>query len=271
MDLDAYFERIGYDGPRGPDLPTLTGIVRAHLGAITFENLDQQLGRRVSSDPEEIFDKLVTRRRGGWCYEQNGLLAMALEKLGFSLTRVAGGVMRVRAGDGALGNHLALIVHLADGPWLADVGFGGSQAAPVPLAEGDHRHAPYDITLRRLEDGLWRFEETDGGNPFSFDFAAEDADPSRLLWHEANFQDDPNSMFLTNLVLQRRLGEDTHMTLRGRTVVTSGPGGVEKRLLESADELAAVVRDDFGLDVPEVATIWPKVVARHEALFGESN
>jgi N-hydroxyarylamine O-acetyltransferase len=270
MDLDAYFHRIGYAGPRTTDLATLTGIVRAHVGAIAFENIDQQLGRRVSSDPAAIFRKLVTMRRGGWCYEQNGLLAMALEALGYRLTRVAGGVMRVRSGDATIGNHLALIVHLADGPWLADVGFGGSQAAPIPLAEGGHRHAPYDLTLRRLEDGLWRFEESDGGNPFSFDFAAEPADPARLSWHEANFQDDANSMFLLNLVVQRRLGEDAHVTLRGRTVVWNGQDGERKRLLGSADELVAAVRDEFGLDVPEIASIWPKVAARHEALFGQT-
>jgi N-hydroxyarylamine O-acetyltransferase len=72
MDLQAYFDRIGFAGPARPDLATLRAIHRAHLLAVPYENLDVQLGRPVTLDPAHAFDKIVRRRRGGWCYEMKG-------------------------------------------------------------------------------------------------------------------------------------------------------------------------------------------------------
>jgi N-hydroxyarylamine O-acetyltransferase len=268
MDLDAYFRRIDYSGARELTVAVLDAVMRAHLAAIPFENLDQQLGRRVTRDLSSVFEKVVGRRRGGWCFEQNGLLGSALQTIGFDVTPVAGGVRRNLAGDGALGNHLALVVRLDGRPWLVDVGFGNSLARPIPLETGEHHHPPYRLRVYRTDDGYWRFEETAEGDPFSFDFRDEPADPAKLDWHQANFQDDPQSNFLLNLIAMRRAGA-THRTLRGRLLTVRGEGEPRKRVLASADELVAVLRDDFGLDVPEIATRWPVIVERHGALFGE--
>lgn len=92
LDLDAYLARVGYDGPVGedgelrPDLGTLYAVHRAHTGAITFENLDVLLGRPVELGVKALQDKLVHGRRGGYCYEQNSLLAAALERIGFEVS-----------------------------------------------------------------------------------------------------------------------------------------------------------------------------------------
>src|SRR5260370_5373273 len=96
--LSAYLQRIGYDRPVRTDLETLIGLHRAHLLNITYENLDIHLGRRLSLDPAAIFDKLVTGRRGGWCYEMNGLLAWALREIGFEMTLLAGTLGRPAQG-----------------------------------------------------------------------------------------------------------------------------------------------------------------------------
>jgi N-hydroxyarylamine O-acetyltransferase len=77
----------------------------------------------------------VTRRRGGWCYEMNGLMDWALREIGFKVTRMAGGVMRASVGDGVVGNHLVLKVDL-DRPYLADVGFGDGLVEPIPIEPG---------------------------------------------------------------------------------------------------------------------------------------
>ena len=135
MDLDAYLERIGYEGEPRIDLDTLRAIHRAHLLAIPYETLDVSLGRGASRDPDVIFDKLVTRRRGGWCYEMCGLLGMALDEIGFDVTPLAGGVERVVRGDSAVGNHLVLLVTL-DEPYLCDVGFGDGLLEPIELRAG---------------------------------------------------------------------------------------------------------------------------------------
>ena len=92
MNLAAYLARIGHTGPVQPDLATLRAVHRAHHFAIPYENLDVQLKRPVVTDPAAAFDKIVTRRRGGWCYEMNGVLGWALAEIGFNVTyRMSGG------------------------------------------------------------------------------------------------------------------------------------------------------------------------------------
>jgi N-hydroxyarylamine O-acetyltransferase len=267
LKLESYFTRIAYEGTTAPNHATLRAIMRAHVAAIPFENIDVQLRRPITGEPDAFFAKLVDGGRGGWCFEQNGLLGWALEALGFDLTRVAGGVMRVAMGDVVLGNHLALIVKL-DEPWLADVGFGGSLAEPIPLAPGAHRHAPYDLMLAEAGDGYWRFEESAGGRPFSFDFRADPADMALLAAQQSRLQVDPDSPFVQNLVVQRRIG-DTHLTLRGRMFAVMDGGETRETLLGDADQLVATLRDRFGLHVPELAAHWPAICERHRTLFGD--
>ena len=89
IDAGAYLDRIGYSGPTEPTAETLVALHRAHMLAVPFENLDIHLGRRNVLDPEHVFDKVVRRRRGGWCFELNGLFALLLETLGYTVTRYA--------------------------------------------------------------------------------------------------------------------------------------------------------------------------------------
>ena len=128
----AIWIAIGLDGSVRPDSRRLKAIHRAHQYAIPFENLDVQLGRPVVLDLEANYNKIVCQRRGGWCYEMNGVMGWALKQIGFEVMRMSAGVMRVRAGDAGLGNHLCLLVYL-DERYLVDVGFGGSLAEPLPL------------------------------------------------------------------------------------------------------------------------------------------
>src|SRR5215207_9409581 len=123
MKLADYLQRIHYQGTLNPTPETLIALQRAHLFAIPYENLDIHRGGTLSLDMETIFDKLVTQRRGGWCYEMNSLLAWALRELGFDVTLLSSDVVNEMMGDGAGGDHLVLLVKL-DRPYLADVGFG---------------------------------------------------------------------------------------------------------------------------------------------------
>lgn len=266
MELSAYLHRIGYLGPTAPDHATLAALMAAHIAAVPFENLDVQLGNRVTTDLPAIYAKLVERRRGGWCYENNGLFGWALGTLGFEVRRISAGVMRVARGDAALGNHLALIVTVDGREWLADVGFGGTLAAPIPLGVGMHAQAPFTVGLVEAE-GYWRFEERyAGGDAFSFDFLSAAADEALLARQCDWLQSDPESIFVQNLVVQQRQG-GMHLTLRGRVLLERGVAGETKRELASADEFVEVLRHRFGLDLPEAATLWDKVCARHDALF----
>lgn len=260
--LDAYFERIGYAGPQTADLATLDGVARAHVFAIPFENLDVQLGRPVRIDPDAVFEKLVARHRGGWCYEQNGLLGWALGEMGFEVTRLAGGVNRAAAGDDMLGNHLCLKVRL-DRDYLVDVGFGGSLIGPLPLEAAALTQPPFFLSLQRADGSFWRFEENPGDAPFGFDFTADAADETLLDAKCAFLQTASGSPFVQNLVAQLR-EPARHKTVRGRVFTVLDATGKTSRTLGSADELVDTLAREFSLDVPEIAEVWPKVCARHE-------
>ena len=267
MELSAYLHRIRFDGSVRPDLATLRAIHRAHQYAIPFENLDVLLRRPVVLDLEANYDKIVCRRRGGWCYELNGVMGWALKEIGFEVMRMSAGVLRARAGDAQLGNHLCLLVCL-DQRYLVDVGFGGSLVEPLPLRASEREDPPYRLGLNELDDGYWRFAEIahGDGNAFSFDFRVAPADEALLARKCQFLQTDPDSPFIQNLVVQRRTA-DTHLSLRGRVLATIYATHVDKKLLNSADELVATLRDSFDLDIPEAASLWPSICARHEALF----
>jgi N-hydroxyarylamine O-acetyltransferase len=267
MNLSRYLARIGLSGPVGPDIETLRAIHRAHALSIPFENVDVQLQRPVSMEISSIYDKLVTRRRGGWCYEQNGLMDWALCEIGFDVTRLCAGVMREAAGDVQLGNHLCLRVNL-DRPYLVDVGFGGSLLEPLPLAIAERVDAPYRVALKRIDGGYWRFTEHAHGDPFSFDFMDSSADETLLAAKCAWLQVHDESPFVRNLVVQRRRG-DAHLTVRGRVLTIMDAKGSSRKLLVNADELVDALRENFQLDVPDVRSLWPAICNRHEALFGE--
>jgi len=271
MNLGRYFERIGFGGSAAPTLETLNALHERHVHSVPFENLDVQLGRPLTVDIDAAFDKIVVRRRGGWCYEQNGLFGRVLEEIGFKVERVAGAVMRqARGNEAAFGDHLLLLVQDPGEPGrrlLVDVGFGCSLVRPLPLAETDARFDPYDVGVRTLPDGSWRSREDDAGGAFSYDFRPDAAAEAVIAGRCVVQQSHPASTFVQNLVVQMRT-PGGHTTLRGRVLKAFSGEGVATRLLESAGELQDVIGDTFGLDVPEARDLWPKVCARHEVLFG---
>jgi N-hydroxyarylamine O-acetyltransferase len=266
MDLAAYLDRIRFTGTVQPDFATLRALHLAHQRVVPFENLDVQLRRPLGIGVEAAYEKIVRRRRGGWCYEMNGVMGWALREIGFDVTRISAGVMRDHPDDVDWGNHLCLLVRL-DQPYLVDVGFGGSLSEPIPLQAAAREDRPYRIALSRINGDHWRFTEDTHDAPFTFDFHAAPADEALFARRCKYLQSDPASPFIQNLVVQRRAG-DTHFSLRGRVLTTLRWRESEKRLLASADELVATLQERFDLDVPEAATLWPAVCARHEVVFG---
>jgi N-hydroxyarylamine O-acetyltransferase len=133
MDVARYLARINYSGPTVPAIETLRGLQRAHLYTVPFENLDIGLGRPIRLDAAAIEEKIVGRRRGGFCYELNGLFALLLRDLDFRVTLLAAGVYSDKRGTfGPTFDHLTLRVDL-DRPWLVDVGFGDGFLYPLAL------------------------------------------------------------------------------------------------------------------------------------------
>jgi N-hydroxyarylamine O-acetyltransferase len=267
VELRAYLDRIGFGGEPVPDRPTLERLQRLHLLAIPYENLDVQLGRPVTTDPAAAFEKLVGRRRGGWCYEMNGLFGWALAAMGYSVTRLASGVMRSAMGEAALGNHLVLRVDVADETLLADVGLGDGPIHPFAVEAGGFTAGGHDYRLESIEDGWWRLHNRPGAPPPDFDFHLGHADEARLSRRCEDLQTDPQSMFVQNLICQRAL-PGGQAQLRGRVLLVATPGETSQRRLESAGELTDVLAGVFGLHEPAAAGLWPRICARHAELFG---
>jgi len=266
LELKHYLRRIGYEGTPRVDFETLRAVNQLHSDAITYENLDVQLGRRVGRDIPAIYEKIVGQGRGGWCYEQNGLLAWALGAIGFEVGQHAGGVMRAENGEAAsVGNHLVLTVAL-DRPYLVDVGFGDGLIEPMPLATGSTRQRGYDFRLSETPDGWWRFHNHAHGAAPHFDFKTGPADETALD-EKCNFlQSDPQSSFVLNAVCQR-YQPDAHYTLRGKVLKTLRNGAFEQRLLRDARDYEATLAEVFDLRIPEAGELWRRIEARHAQLF----
>jgi N-hydroxyarylamine O-acetyltransferase len=268
VELAAYLDRIGFEGEPKPDLATLAALSRRHLLSIPYENIDVQLGRTLTTDPAAAYARIVGRgARGGWCYEMNGLFGWALREVGFDVTRLASGVARSVKGDTALGNHLILRVDMAGGPILADVGLANGPKGPYPIAEGPFAIEGLNYKLERIEDGYWRFHNHPEGMAPNFDFKAEpDDDEAALSRACAGLQTDPASPFKLNLICVR-FTPDGENHLLGRSLRQTRPGGTTERVLDSADELVATLKSDFGIVEPAVADLWPTICARHEVVM----
>jgi N-hydroxyarylamine O-acetyltransferase len=261
MQLQSYLSRIGFSGDPRADLPTLRRIHRLHLEAIPYENLDVQLGRRVGFDVDAHFDKLVRTKRGGWCYEMNGLMAWALEQIGFRVTRMAGAVMREKAGDAVIGSHLVLCVHL-DRPYLADVGFGDGLIEPTPIVAGAFRQDHFDFRLEQLDGTWWRFHNQPHGGAPTFDFEVREAPVARLADRCHWLQTSSESGFVQNAVCQRYIAGELKI-LRGRVLKIIRGVAVEQRVLDSAAEYRRVLEEEFAVELAETQLLWEKVSERH--------
>jgi N-hydroxyarylamine O-acetyltransferase len=270
MDVKAYLERIRYDGPLRRDAATLAALHRAHLLAIPYENLDVQFGRAVTTSVPQIFDKIVLRRRGGWCYEMNGLFGWALQELGFKVTRCAGAVLREDRGAEAVGNHLVLKVVVDEGVFLADVGFGDGPIDPIFVVTGPFVSHGFAFALSRTEDDWWRLHHHALGGVSSFDFTLEEADEAllsqRCLW----LQSAPTSPFVQNAVLQHHASDGLWL-MRGRVLRKVTPAGKQDHVVADAAEYVGILSEIFSLRLPEAADLWPTICARHDALLAEQD
>jgi len=266
MDIETYLKRIGLSGPQSPTLDTLKRVHAAHLRAIPYENLDVQFGRPVTIERPAIYDKIVNRGRGGWCYEMNGLLGWALDELGFKVTRATGAVMRELVGDTTLRNHLVLKVELDEGLYLADVGFGDGPIEPIHIVEGDFTSGGLPFSLTRLNSDWWRLRNHPYGGAPSFDFNLAPVDEALLAAKCDEQQYSPDSHFVLNLFCFR-FRENGVVGVRGRVVRTVTPDGYDDRILNGADELVRFCDEELDLRDPELASLWPKICARHDVVM----
>jgi len=250
---EAYLERIGVEPPVTADAAGLRVLQRAHLLTVPFENLSIHLSEPISLTEEDLAAKVVERRRGGFCYEVNGLFALLLETLGARVTRVAA---RVYGGDRLSPpfDHLALVVAAPDGsgPWLADVGFGVHSTYPLLLDSRAEQQDP---------GGVFRIADAPDGD---LDVIRDDIPQYRIerraraldefgptCWYQ---QTSPESHF-TQSTICSRLTEDGRVSISGRTLIRTTGGTRTEEQLTGDDALLAAYRDEFGVELTRVPLI----------------
>jgi len=152
MDLVEYLKRINYQGGLSPDIQNLKALHRAHVSHVPFENLDIHYGRKIVLDEKRFYHKVVREKRGGFCYELNGLFASALQMLGYQVYRVAARVyLPEEESYGPDFAHISLLLSLEDQSYLLDVGFGSS--FPEPLLIQRDKVQEQDTVQYVLEQG----------------------------------------------------------------------------------------------------------------------
>lgn len=261
IDLDAYFNRIGFDGLRTPTLDTLRAIQLKHSETIPFENLNPLMGWPVSLDLESLQRKMVAEGRGGYCFEQNLLLKHALDALGFDVTGLAARVLW-NTPDGVVlpRTHMLLLVVLDGRRYIVDVGFGGvTLTGPLRLESDVEQATPHEpFRLIAIDDefieqvkigghwvSLYRFDLTEQLLP----------DYEMANWYLSTH---PDSRFVTGLLAARPAPDRRYALLNNQLTVHYRNGGRERRLLTGVADMRETLERSFYLvlpDAPEVEAV----------------
>lgn len=266
VDLPRYLARIGYDGPVAPTLEVLRALQAAHVAAIAFEALDVLTGKGGEVDAASVDAKLIGQRRGGYCYEQNGLFLRVLRTIGFEAGARLARVRWMMADDAPVTarSHMVIRVMLDGRPWLADVGFGAAApTAPLAIDDPDPQptaHEAYRIRQSHAEgSGEWLVEALLGDSWAAMyvfdDVPQQPIDIAVANWYTATH---PSSHFRHQLIVARASAEARYVLRDNRLTIRFTDGRVEQAYL-TADEIEAALADLFLLPV---RPHWRPAIAR---------
>ncbi|PSK92804.1 N-hydroxyarylamine O-acetyltransferase [Murinocardiopsis flavida] len=257
LDLERYLARVGLarrSGTLVPDHHTLRAVHRAHVAAIPFENLEIVLGRPVPLDIASLQRKLVDQQRGGYCYEQNVLLAAALDRLGF---RVEGFSARIRVGDDRIRPTSHALLHVTDddgAEWIADVGFGGGGLLePIPFAPGtEMRQGRWTFRLDRVDAAgaaqwVLRSLHPDGPQDM-YAFTAQPQYPVDYAVYNHYTSTHPRSPFTRGPMVQHTR-PDLRRALRGTALSETRPDEEPRTREVDPADIPGILRDTFGIEL----------------------
>lgn len=248
MNIKAYLERINYHGSLTPTAETLRQLQVAHLLAVPFENLSIHAKQPIVLEDEALFAKIVERRRGGFCYEANGLFAALLRALGFKVAMLSAGVANPEGGFGPDFDHMTLMVTLGQ-RWLVDVGFGDSFREPLLLDEPGEQiegRRAYQIVpdgnhliLRRRDgDDKWESQYRFTLQPYHYSDYAE-----MCRYHQTS----PQSHFTRARICSRATEEGRVSLSEMRFITTPENGERRERSLANQEEYEEMLREHFGI------------------------
>ena len=259
--VDAYLDGLNVERS-SPSLALLNALIDRHLATFPFTSVGPVLGDELPLDPDAIFDRIVTQRRGGYCFEHNALFFDVLSELGFDCRLVLAGVMF--ATDDPPLDHRTTIVTLPEGDFIADVGLGWpTPTVPVPMNGDIVGDSWRQFRIAQVTDEVWQvqsFRKERWAPSYRFELR-EYTDADCEIGHAACSQD-PESQFVTN-VIASLVFENEIRSLRNREYRVITPRGSALRELRDAEDLAKVLEADLGVDVApdELARLWERAKA----------
>lgn len=247
--LQAYLERIGVGGGRPATLATLSDIHRAQHFTVPFENFDVHLPSAYSFEPDHLFDKMVTRQRGGFCYELNLLMAYAFRTAGFSVDVFSGRLWH-KGFFGEPFDHMTMLVRADDGEVLADVGNAETLQRPISLDgwwNDQERGGAYRVGEHEGSPAVEYRESPGAAAEVRYLFDRTPTEPSdfneMLEFHTKS----PESQFAKGWLCTLPSGADGRITVSRGMLMETRAGKMERRALKSAEDLTDVLTREFGM------------------------
>jgi N-hydroxyarylamine O-acetyltransferase len=250
--IEHYLQRLGLASDSEPGLEQLARLQNQHLLEVPFENLDVIWGNPIRLDQDKLFDKIVNRRRGGFCYELNGLFAWLLSSLGYSVDLLSARVYGEERQDfGPEFAHMALCVHL-ERPYLVDVGFGDGFRQPLLLPDGQTEDVSgqyrlqtpqpggEELELQHKEDGLWKPQ-------FRFTLQAHELeDFSEMCQYH---QSSPRSSFTQGPVCSRATPDGRITLTDGEMIFTQG-SDKSQVAVQNKEHFKRLLAEYFSIAMP---------------------
>ena len=241
-----YLNRIDYKGTTEPTQHTLAALHQAHLYAVPFENLDIHWKRPIRLELVALYDKIVRQRRGGFCYELNGLFAWLLTSLGFEVTLLSARVYSNRD-PGPEFDHLTLLIQLNE-PWVVDVGFGDCFLQPLRLQKKEpqiQKNGRYHLIQTGEEITLYRQQQEQAWSPqyvFSLQPRQLSDFATMCLYHQTS----PASSF-TRKTICTRATENGRISLSGRRLISTINGVRQETAVQDDATYMGLLRQQFGI------------------------
>ncbi|XP_029462953.1 arylamine N-acetyltransferase 2-like [Rhinatrema bivittatum] len=257
MDAALYRDRIGYHGSTDPSLENLIGLHKCHILSVPFESLSIHCGEKITLDPPAVYDKIVQRRRGGFCFENNSLFFWLLKEMGYQVHMMSGHVRNAFTKRyGPPNDHMVLLVDLANQKWVCDVGFGDAFRTPLLLEANQEQAQDNGIFRLQQDEDKWllqrRLEDNGTGEQewtslYKFTEEGQTLEDFRGMceYHQTS----PSSIFFSKSFCSLHLpeGKLTYMGWRLITTTFNGTSNQKSTIQLTEEEIPDVLRERFGI------------------------
>lgn len=252
MDIQTYLNRIQYQGALEPNIQNLSALQKAHMRTVPFENLSIHYKQPILLNKEALYKKIVEQKRGGFCYELNGLFAWLLRGLGYKVDMLSAGVTTGTGGFGPEFDHMTLLVHLEEG-YLVDVGFGDSFQQPLRVNfRGEQRQGGTLYQLSAEGEALVLSEQNNlDENPSMPPQYRFTLSPHQMNEYEGmcQYHQTSSSSHFTQQRICSRATENGRYSLSDLKLIVTEGGKRQERMLSSEREFETVLKDYFGIDL----------------------